>query len=463
MTPVNAEELGNLLRLNLPFEPYRQQELLIGKLAEFCTGYGPRDVFLLNGYAGSGKTSIIGALVKAMTALKRKTVTLAPTGRAAKVAAGFSGGKASTIHRRIFRADSPEPMAATTLAPNRSADTIFIIDEASLITDYSGHGLLQSLIRYVYSGRNCSMILLGDTAQLPPIGQDDAPALNEQRLRSLGLNPICHTLDVAVRQTAGSGILFNATAVRQCLGARSPGAGPRLYCSPFDDVRAIPANELADTLSTSWATAGVDETIIITRSNKRANRFNMAIRNLVMMAEEPLQQGDRIVISKNDYYWSKINKLDNLIANGDIATVCWTGKTEKMYGRYFMDVELTIGQNEQRIGAKLMLRSLMTEGPSIPREEMDQFYNMVLAEQEGSMTGQIMAALQDPYYNALQAKYGYCVTCHKAQGGQWRHVYIDMSSIPPEAIDESFVRWLYTAITRATEKVFFINPGIPIE
>lgn len=461
---LTAEKLRDSILEFFPFEPYPQQNALIEGLARFCTGYSSNDVFLLNGYAGSGKTSIIGALIKALTLHKRKSVTLAPTGRAAKVASGFSGGKSSTIHRRIFKADSPEPIAHVTLAPNNSRDTIFIIDEASLITDTGsrGQGLLQQLIRYVYSGHNCTMILLGDIAQLPPIGQTYAPAMSEERLRQLGLRPYGYTLDVTVRQNAGSGILLNATAIRHLIFNKDNRVQPKIFRQGFEDVEVISSAELSDYLSTSWATAGVDETVIITRSNKRANKYNLAIRNQVMMADEPLQQGERLVVSKNDYYWSKINNLPMLIANGDIINVCWAGNMEKEYGRYFMDVEFTIGQSSQRIGAKLLMRSLMTEGPSIPREEMDKFYNVVLAEQEGTMTEQIMGALQDPYYNALQAKYGYCITCHKAQGGQWKHVYIDMAGIAPDGLDETFFRWLYTAVTRATEKVFFINPTIPV-
>ncbi len=462
---LTAEQLKNDILRFFAFEPYKRQSVLIDGLARYCTAYGPRDVFLLNGYAGSGKTSVIGALVKALSLNKRKTVILAPTGRAAKVASIFSGSRTSTIHRRIFKADSPEPVSHVSLAPNNSRDTIFIVDEASLITDGGGQGqgLLQQLIRYVYSGNNCTMILLGDIAQLPPIGQSVAPAMSVERLRQLGLSPYYYTLDVTARQTAGSGILYNATAIRHLIFDKNAHLRPTVYTAGFEDVKVVDGYDLADCLSSSWASVGIDETIIITRSNKRANQYNQAIRSQVMMAEEPLQQGERLMVSKNDYYWSGLNHLPALIANGDIVNVCWVGRTEKMYGRYFTDVEVTIGSDEQRIGAKLMLRSLMVDTPAVSREEMDALYNMVLSEQEGTMTEKIMSALQDPYYNALQAKYGYCVTCHKSQGGQWKYVYIDMAGIAPDAIDETFYRWLYTAITRATERVYFINPTIPVE
>lgn len=466
MANVSPAQLETAVIANLPFVPYPQQSELIDVLSQYCIGYGPRDVFMLNGYAGSGKTSIIGALIRALASLGRHTVTLAPTGRAAKVAAGFSQGRASTIHRRIFRPESPEPGARYVLAPNNSTDTIFIVDEASLITDNpaAGASLLAQLIRYVYSGRNCTMILLGDIAQLPPVGQSDAPAMNPMRIKQLGLAPFTFTLGLTARQAGESGILANATYVRQLLLAPIAGMKPMLFARGFDDVRIVSNSELADELSTSWAEVGVDGTIIITRSNKRANQFNMAIRNTVMMAEEPLQQGDRLVIAKNDYFWSSRNKMRNLIANGDGAVVDWVGKTEKAYGRYFTDVELTFPPDEQRVGAKIMLRSLMADGPSLPEAELDKFYTLVLSEQEGVLSEKIKATLEDEYYNALQAKYGYCVTCHKAQGGQWNHVYIDMGGIDPQsASDEAFLRWLYTAVTRATERVYFISPTIPFD
>ena len=228
-------------------------------------------------------------------------------------------------------------------------------------------------------------------------------------------------------------------------------------------MEAVSSADLADRLAASWSEVGQDETIIITRSNKRANNFNKAIRNMVMYAEEPLQQGDRLVISKNDYYWSRKNSLRNFLANGEVAEVAWVGKTEKAYGRWFADVELKLPDVETPVAAKIMLRSLAAEGPNIPRQEMERFYNRVMAEYEGEVSHKIKGALEDPYYNALQAKYAYCVTCHKSQGGQWRHVYVDMGMIASDAIGPEFYRWLYTAVTRATERLFLINPTIPLE
>ncbi|MDE6755053.1 MAG: AAA family ATPase [Muribaculaceae bacterium] len=448
----------------LPFPPNEGQFALIHALSAFVENRGSRDVFILNGYAGTGKTSVLGALVKALQFLRKKTVILAPTGRAAKVAATMAGGKASTIHKRIFRGNSTDPSNTTFfLAENRDADTLFIVDEASLITDSDNfrQSLLQQLVRHVYSAPGCGMILVGDTAQLPPVGMTESFAMNPERLRNIGLNPIRFSLDVPVRQTAGSGILYNATIVRNALLSNLSFNNFSLKLSSFPDIEAISSRDMADYLSDSWSRVGTEETIIITRSNKRANNYNRAIRNIVMYAEEPLQRGDRIVISKNDYYWSKINKLQNFIANGETAEVTWVGKNEKVFGRWFTDVELRLQDIETPVAAKVMLRSLVTEGANIPREEMERFYTLVMAETEGELSHKIKAATESPYFNALQAKYAYCITCHKAQGGQWKHVYIDMGAIPMDAIGQEFYRWLYTSITRATEKVFLINLSIP--
>lgn len=450
----------------LPYEPLPHQRTVLCAAAEFAASGAPRDVFVLNGYAGTGKTSLMGALIAAMRELRMQIVVLAPTGRAAKVASSFAGIPASTVHRRIYRplsSDGSTGGPAWFVAPNQSVDTIFVVDEASLIPDDAHdprNSLLSVLAFYVYSAPGCRMLLVGDEAQLPPVGQSESTAMNPDRLRSIGLNPHCFSLDVPVRQTAGSGIIHNATLVRSCL--MRPGCTdlPELVFKGLDDFMAISSAELADYLSDSFASVGEDQTLVITRSNKRANNFNRAVRNMVMFAEEPLERGDRVVVSKNDYYWAAKNKLKSLIANGDVAEVTWVGKTEKVYGRFFTEVELRLSDGSIA-NAQVMLRSLACDGPAIPHQEMEHFYNVVLAEHEGEISQRIQAALADPYYNALQLKYAYCVTCHKAQGGQWKHVYIDMGGIPRDAMGPDFYRWLYTAITRATEKVFLINtPGM---
>lgn len=461
---LTGSQLAEMAMAVLPFSPLEGQALALYKMADYIVTGMWRDVFVLNGYAGTGKTSVIAALIKALAHFKIKSVVLAPTGRAAKVAGGMSQKQASTIHRRIYHMVTTSEGSTIKLSANRDQNTVFIVDEASLITDSSRGSLLRDLIRYVYSGQGCKMILVGDTAQLPPVGQSDSPAMNLERLKQLGLAPFSHTLDVPVRQAAESGILYNATIVRRILerlqNGESSGVGEGqlpIKLEGFPDIRPVSSMDLADELSTSWSTVSPEETLIVTRSNGRANRFNQAIRNMVMYAEEPLQQGDRLVIAKNDYYWGRQNKMRTFLANGETVTVKWVGKPEKAYGRWFVDTELSLADG-QELSAKIMLRSLMADGPAIPKAEMEHFFQLVINEEEGvGPNEKIMAAMENPYYNAIQAKYAYCVTCHKAQGGQWKHVYIDMGGIPAEAMGIDFYRWLYTAITRATEKVFLLG------
>ncbi|MDE5797359.1 MAG: AAA family ATPase [Muribaculaceae bacterium] len=433
---MTAIQLADAAYAVLPFAPNTQQAVLINALAAFITDGKGREVFVLNGYAGTGKSSVIGALVKALDAARIRSVILAPTGRAAKVASHFASHKASTIHKRLYRGNSSDPANTSFfLAPNHDRDTIFFVDEASLITDSNdGQSLLGDLVRHVYSAPGCRMILIGDIAQLPPVGQTRSAAMEPTRLRELGLEPICATLDIPARQKEDSGILLNSYNIRKFLFGDFDSSRFALSVRGYEDVKAISSNDLADYLSDSWSTVGQDETLIITRSNKRANKFNQAIRSLVMGADVPLQRGDRIVIARNDYYWSRINKLSSFIANGDTAEVTWVGRIEKAYGRYFVDVELTLTADGATVGAKLMLRSLVAEGPSIPREEMERLYTRVMADCDGELSQKIKHAEEDPYYNSLQAKYAYCVTCHKAQGGQWRHIYIDMGALTVESV-----------------------------
>ncbi len=462
---IRAEELISRALKVLPFSPTEEQTSVLRSLAGFIVGAHEKGVFVLNGYAGTGKTSIVGAMIKAMDSLKRKVVVLAPTGRGANVASRMSAHPASTIHRRLYRPDLSDPSGRHyVMSRNESGDTLFIIDEASLISDGGNSRdttLLSQVVNYVYSAPGCRMMLMGDDAQLPPVGQSSSSAMDPDRLRALGLEPVHHVLDLPMRQTAESGIIYNATYVRHLLLHPGVALLPKIHATGFDDVRIVDSRDLPDMLSESYSSVGKDETLIITRANWRANDFNKAIRRQVFDAESPLERGDRIVITKNDYYWAKRNKAGRLIANGDMAEVTWTGATEKMYGRYFTEVELLMADG-RTLNAQLMLRSLVAEGASIPRDEMDRFYNIVMANSEGTDMERITSALENPYYNALQAKYAYCVTGHKAQGGEWKHVYIDMGGISADAYGPDFYRWLYTAITRATERVIFINPSLPV-
>ncbi len=467
MTPVTAHSLYEGALRHLPFTPQPEQEEALRAMCNFIADSPAQGVFVLNGYAGTGKTSITAALLQAISEAKIPLALMAPVGRAAKVASNFSGLPASTIHKRLFRGLSADPTNTDFfIAHNNQPGTIFVVDEASLIADNIADprkSLLAILVHHVYSAPGCKLILIGDTAQLPPVGQTTPMAMNPDRLKQLGLIPEVAILNTPVRQAAESGIVFNATLVRDFIFNPPKDRELRLKLSPFVDIKAISSDELADYLADSRSAVGEDQTILITRSNSRANRFNAAIRNMVLYADSPIQRGELLVISKNDYYWSKINKSSSFIANGDMAEVTWIGKTEKMYGRYFVDVELRMLSSGATLGAKLMLRSLQSEGPSIPRDEMIRFYNTVLALQEGELTERIRAVTNDPYYNALQAKYAYCITCHKAQGGQWADVYIDMSGIQAENMDTDFYRWLYTSITRATRCVYLINPTVEYE
>lgn len=458
MTEVSV--IRSLILKHLPFVPNPEQLALIQGLSIFISQRSPNDAFILNGYAGTGKTSVMGALVKALSDIKQKTVILAPTGRAAKVAANLAFGKASTIHKRLFRGNSADPSnGAYFLAPNPDKDTIFIIDEASLIPDglILSNSLLIQLIRYVYSASGSSMILVGDSAQLPPVGQSTSLAMEPDRLKQLGLNPFLFSLKTPARQEILSGILANATKARDFLLNEKPIENFFFLQKGFPDVKFIEPAELIDELSSSWARVGKDEAVVITRSNLRANLINNTIRRYLLDADGPLMKGERIVISKNDYYWSKINKLGALLANGEIVKIIKVGSKIKKYGRWFAEVLLEIPGVETSINAQIMLRSLVADGPQVPREEMERFYNRVLMATEGEISLKIKAALEDPFYNALQVKYGYCLTCHKAQGGQWKHVYVDLGGLPLEFSQSDFFRWLYTAITRASEKIYFIN------
>lgn len=455
---------------NLPYVPNAQQSELLLRLSRFILTGSDNEIFLLTGYAGTGKSSLVGALVKALTNLEHKTVLLAPTGRAAKVFAHYAGHAAYTIHRKIYRQQRFSPDMKGFLASNNlHHDTLFVVDEASMINntpgnDYYGSGqLLDDLIEYVYNGNNCRLLLLGDTAQLPPVGQSASPALSPECLASYGLKVTAYELNEVARQTSESGILYNATMLRKLMQEHKGDIlpAPRLRLQGYTDVENLSGEFLIERLSDSYDHVGMDETIVITRSNKRAGIFNQGIRNQILYREEELTAGDMLLVAKNNYYWGKEYKEIDFIANGDIARVVRVRKHYEMYGFRFADVQLQFPDLDVELDARILLDTLTSDAPALSRDENERLYTAILEDYAhiASQRERMQRLKADPWFNALQVKYAYGVTCHKAQGGQWRHVYIDMGYIDPQNLTLDFYRWLYTAMTRATEHIYFINLG----
>ena len=448
---------------NLPYAPNPEQTQLIARLAYFVGERRPDSLFLLNGYAGTGKTSLTGALVRALDSLGRKSVLLAPTGRAAKVFAEYSGHPAFTIHRKIYRKRSYAPdQGGFGIAENKHTDTIFIVDEASMMPNASAEGaifgtgrLLDDLIHYVYSSPGCLLILLGDNAQLPPVGFDVSPALSLDQLRSYGLHVEDFTLTTPVRQAEESGILLNATRLREGM-LKEPLEAPRLDTST-PDFTTLSGEYMIETLSDCYDRDGMAQTIVITRSNKRATVYNLGIRNRILYREEELVPGDRLLVAKNNYFWSENHDGIDFIANGDMAMVQRVHGTESRFGLRFANVTLEFPDHNAEIDCKIVLDALLGDSPALPRDTQQQFFERVMATLEGTKAQRYKALKAHPYFNALQVKYAYAITCHKAQGGQWKNVFVDMAAIPPDAYTLlDFHRWLYTAITRATTRLHLI-------
>jgi len=448
----------------LPFEPTEQQFQLIDRLSLYLTLTDQEKLFLLIGYAGTGKTSVVSALVRALNRLQQKTVLLAPTGRAAKVFSSYSGVPAYTIHKKIYRQKSATE-AVFSLADNLHTDTLFIVDEASMISNSGnetvfGSGcLLDDLVQYVYAGSGCNMLLMGDTAQLPPVMQENSPALDIQVLEGYGLTVSSFTLTSVVRQALESGILYNATLLRQALLDDLTSQMPKLKLSRFTDIIALSGIELIDEVQRSYDGVGATDTIIITRSNKRASYFNNGIRGRVIQLEEELSNGDLLMITRNNYFWNRPYKEIDFIANGDIVEVVRIKKFREMYGFRFAELSMRSLDSGWELDALVLLDSLQSETPAQVSETGNKLF---LAVQEdyldiGSKKERYRRMMENEYLNALQVKFAYSVTCHKAQGGQWRKVFIDMSVFPDMQIDRNYYRWLYTALTRATDTVFLVN------
>lgn len=467
---MDAKEFAANVMLALPYTPNDQQVAVIAALSRFCSPAPTSSdrVFILNGYAGTGKTSLTGALVKTLASVGISSVLLAPTGRAAKVFGTYAGHPSYTIHRKIYKhriSGGEYSYGSADVLENNSRNTIFIVDEASMIgaADERGANLLEDLIHYVYSGENCRLILLGDTAQLPPVGSAESPAMNPDVLRTYGLKVTRATLTATARQRNGSGILYNATWLRRAMLA-SELPLPRLFTDGFEDVETVSGEDLPEKLDEAYNRDGIDETLLITRSNRLATEYNKAIRGNVLYAEEELQRGELLIVAKNNYYWTKNIKDIDFIANGDVVSVAKITSTEIRYGLRFADVELTMPDREGAIvNAKIMLATLSAETAGMPQADYNALYYGLIDDPEmfsSDMPYELrVAKLRDnPYWNALQVKYAYAATCHKAQGGQWSNVFIDLSYIPPEAMGIDFYRWLYTAVSRARKHLYFINP-----
>lgn len=450
----------------LPFSANEDQKIAIKKISEFIFNKDERGVFILRGYAGTGKTNLISAFTKALPSIRWRSVLLAPTGRAAKVLGLYSQKIAQTIHKKIFRKEiGADGAFHFSLSENLHKHTLFIVDEASMISADTGGGnllnsLLENLFEYVYSGENCKLILIGDTAQLPPVGSSESPALNENYLKTaFHLNINFFELKEVARQRLESGILLNATNIRNNIGNQTFQI-PKLICGK--DVINLSGDELEDSINTDISRYGEENVVIITRSNKRANLFNQSFRNRIKLYEEDLCTGDKIMVVKNNYFWLPENNGEaGFIANGDMAEITRLINRENLYGFNFCECQLRFIDypNLPELQVKIITDSLFSDNPSLSQEEQKNLFEAVLSDVKHEPTKGIrMAYLKNsPYYNALQIKFSYAITCHKSQGGQWPVVYIDQGFLKEENMDENFLRWLYTAITRATEKVYLVN------
>ena len=460
--------LERQIKENFPYQPTVEQEITIKLLSEFMLSKVNETVFLLKGYAGTGKTSLVGSLVKTMDKLKQKVVLLAPTGRAAKVFSSYAGHSAFTIHKKIYRQRSfSNDTDNFSLNENLSKHTLYIVDEASMISNDGLSGsvfgtgrLLDDLITFVYSGEGCRLMLMGDVAQLPPVGEELSPALFPDALKGYGLQVIQANLTQVMRQMESSGILWNATRLRQLMADDLFDSLPKIKISAFADVKQLPGLELIETLNASYDQVGMDETIIISRSNKRANLYNNGIRNQILYREDELNTGDLLMVAKNNYFWTEKIKEIDFIANGDIAIVKRVRRTREMYGFRFAEVVLSFPDyDDYELETRLLLDTLHTDAPALTKADSDRLFHTILEDyMDVPIKSDRMKKMKaDPYYNALQVKYAYAVTCHKAQGGQWKHVYLDQGYMTDEYLTPDYFRWLYTAFTRATDMLYLVN------
>ena len=460
--------IASQIYAKISVQPTINQKKIIESVADYLSDDDFSRIFVLNGYAGTGKTTLIAALVAALKDLGVKTVLLAPTGRAAKVLSHYSGERALTIHKRIYREQTNAAYESRfSLNLNREQGAVFIVDEASMLssgslddkTIFGSGSLLDDLVQYVRSGRSCRLILVGDAAQLPPVGDDYSPALNPDEMSEYG-EVVYESMDEVVRQEQTSGILFNATLVR-CMLENGMYDIPR-FDMDYPDICAVQGGDFLELLQDCYDRYGKDETIVITRSNKRANRYNEGIRRNILFAEEEIESGDMLMVVKNNYHYTE--RIENcpmsFVANGDIARLRRLRRIEQLYGFNFANAVLTFGDyDDTEIECKILLDTLHSESPSLTREESQRLFYEVEKDYLDlkSKIKRFKEIRENPYFNALQIKFSYAVTCHKAQGGQWKAVFIDRFLFGDEPMTRDMMRWLYTAMTRATERLYLVN------
>ncbi len=447
----------------LPGVPTSDQVDLVERMERFLFQNAKRAGFIIRGYAGTGKTTAIAAMIKTFPSFQLKSVLLAPTGRAAKVLSNFSKKPAYTIHKKIYQSErGKDGQTHFKLEANLHTNTIFIIDEASMISDGGAYeqSLLNDLIEYVFSGKDCRLVFIGDIAQLPPVGKLLSPALDPKYLMSnyyLKLKGV--ELSQVIRQSLESGILHNATLIRNQTQEKKPVL--QFDLKGFDDVKRIDGLELEDELHTCFSKYGADDTIVITRSNKRANIFNQQIRVRIKDLDNEIATGDYLMVVKNNYFWLDEKSPVSFVANGDVAEVMGMGNIEELYGFRFLNasVRLIDYPQLQPIDVKLLLDSIHSEAPSLTKEDSQRFFELVMEDYAEIPNKRMKMELlkQNPYFNALQVKFGYAVTCHKSQGGQWKAVFVDQGYLTEEMLDTEYARWLYTAVTRATERLYLVN------
>lgn len=462
------DELVYQILQDFGFEPTQDQRNALHIFARFMTNRSENAAMILRGSAGTGKTSLAGAIVRAVNRLRIKVSLLAPTGRAAKVFSLNAGLAASTIHRKIYREKAFNGADGQfQLNNNMFRDMLFMVDEASMIslsqsnTTFGSGRLLDDLVQYVYSsGANCRLLLIGDKAQLPPVGEQESPALRADVLKAYGLQVYECDLNEVLRQSQHSGILWNATTIREMITYNTATQLPQIHLKGFADISIVHGEELIESLTSSYSAVGMDETMVITRSNKRANIFNQGIRNTILGREEELTTGDLVMVVKNKYLEKDRSTDISFIANGDHAVVRRVRNIRELYGFRFADVALEFPDyNNTELDTVVVLDTLTTEAPALTHEQNDKLFQSVMEDYSDvpRKADRMKQLREDEYFNAMQIKFGYAVTCHKAQGGQWAHIYLDQGYMTDEMLTPDYIHWLYTAFTRATEHLYLVN------